>query len=69
MCKTLYEAHVWLSINREACEILKVMAVKACERFILMMMSLQHYTGYSEETLAPVMLEKVTEQCKVKHLV
>lgn len=34
--------------------------------------SLQHYTGYSEETLAPVMqavvrtLEKVTEQCKVR---
>uniref|UniRef100_A0A671K3C9 G2/mitotic-specific cyclin-B1-like n=1 Tax=Sinocyclocheilus anshuiensis TaxID=1608454 RepID=A0A671K3C9_9TELE len=34
--------------------------------------SLQHYTGYSEETLAPVMqaviriLEEVTDQCKVR---
>ncbi|XP_016121312.1 G2/mitotic-specific cyclin-B1-like [Sinocyclocheilus grahami] len=37
-------------------------------------MSLQHYTGYSEETLAPVMqavvrmLEKVTDQCKLQEI-
>ncbi|XP_058607463.1 G2/mitotic-specific cyclin-B1-like isoform X2 [Onychostoma macrolepis] len=36
--------------------------------------SLQHYTGYSEETLAPVMqaivrtLENVTEQCKLQEI-
>uniref|UniRef100_A0A8C2FDD5 Cyclin B1 n=1 Tax=Cyprinus carpio TaxID=7962 RepID=A0A8C2FDD5_CYPCA len=36
--------------------------------------SLQHYTGYSEETLAPVMqavvrtLEKVTDQCKLQEI-
>ncbi|XP_052437608.1 G2/mitotic-specific cyclin-B1 isoform X1 [Carassius gibelio] len=36
--------------------------------------SLQHYTGYSEETLAPVMqaivrtLEKVTDQCKMQEI-